>query len=71
MNGQQVGPETAQQKISEQGIARQGVIAPQSIMRYAGICAPLHPIFVHFSIALTASSFGFDLLGYFIIEPVF
>ncbi len=27
------------------------------------IAAPLHPIFVHFSIALTGASFGFDLAG--------
>ncbi len=27
------------------------------------IAAPFHPIFVHFSIALTASSFAFDALG--------
>jgi len=27
------------------------------------LAAPLHPIFVHFSIALTSASFGFDLAG--------
>ena len=28
--------------------------------------APMHPIFVHFTIALTASSFVFDALGFFL-----
>src|SRR2546423_7535651 len=27
--------------------------------------APMHPIFVHFTIALTASSLAFDALGFF------
>ncbi|HYG79976.1 MAG TPA: DUF2231 domain-containing protein, partial [Pyrinomonadaceae bacterium] len=28
--------------------------------------APMHPIFVHFTIALTASSLAFDALGFFL-----
>lgn len=30
--------------------------------------APMHPIFVHFTIALTASSLAFDALGFFLGE---
>lgn len=31
--------------------------------------APLHPIFVHFSIALTGASFGFDVAGALLDRP--
>jgi uncharacterized membrane protein len=33
------------------------------------MAAPLHPIFVHFSIALTTASFGFDLAGAVFAQP--
>jgi len=68
-------PHTVRSNRAEQGRAQpdtassnaqQGtILSLQSAWRHAGIWAPLHPIFVHFSIALTTSSFGFDLLAYF------
>lgn len=33
------------------------------------MAAPTHPIFVHFSIALTSASFGFDLAGAVFAQP--
>src|SRR5207253_9644152 len=34
-------------------------------LRLFKLGAPMHPIFVHFTIALTASSLAFDALGFF------
>ena len=31
--------------------------------------APMHPIFVHFTIALTSASLVFDALGFFLNKP--
>ena len=33
-------------------------------IRLAKLTAPLHPILVHFTIALTATAFAFDLLAF-------
>src|SRR5437763_6907142 len=32
------------------------------------MCAPMHPIFVHFTIALTSASLVFDALGFFLAK---
>ena len=44
-------------------------IARVSDRRTLRIAAPTHPIFVHFSIALTGSSLAFDLAGVVLDQP--
>lgn len=44
---------------------------PRQALRLFKLGAPLHPIFVHFTIALTSSSLIFDSLGFFLNKASF
>ena len=54
------------QRPTEQGGT---VTSLRQALRLVKMGAPMHPIFVHFTIALTAASLVFDALGFFFNKP--
>ncbi|MDQ3804628.1 MAG: DUF2231 domain-containing protein [Acidobacteriota bacterium] len=54
---------TARPRPTERGGTVRSFARAKGLLKFG---APLHPIFVHFTIALTASSLAFDALGFFL-----